>query len=271
MKWMRNVVRGVMSLMLMAAAMAHAAPPSADYVLGAGDIIRISVYQNPDLTLDARVSEVGTISYPLLGTIKIGGLAVTEAEKKITTGLRDGNFIKQPQVSILVSQVKGNQVSVLGMVSRPGRYPLEQSNARLSEILAQAGGVVIGSGSDIVILTGTRKGQPFRMEIDFPQIFAANNAVEDVILQNGDSLYVDRMPYIYVYGEVQSPGTKALLRDMTLLQALASSGGLNLRGTEKGIRVHRRDPTTGVVRVIQPGMNDKLQRDDVVYVKESLF
>lgn len=270
MTWMRNVVRGLLSLMLMAAAMVQAAPPG-DYVLGSGDVLRISVYQNPDLTLDARVSEVGTVSYPLLGTIKIGGLAVSAAEKKIADGLREGNFIKQPQVSIFVAQVKGNQVSVLGMVSRPGRYPLEHTNTRLSEVMAQAGGVVIGSGSDTVIVTGTRKGQPFRAEVDFPQIFAANSTVEDLVLQNDDTVYVDRLPYFYVYGEVQSPGTKPLQRDMTLIQALASAGGLNLRGTEKGIRVHRRDPATGQVRVVQPGMNDKLQRDDVVYVKESLF
>jgi polysaccharide export outer membrane protein len=269
MNWMRNVVRSLMALVMMAATLVHAAP-AADYVLGSGDVIRISVYQNPDLTLDARVSEVGTISYPLLGTIKIGGLAVSDAEKKIASGLRDGNFLKQPQVSIFVAQVKGNQVSVLGMVSRPGRYPLEQTNTKLSEIMAQAGGVVIGSGSDIAVVMGTRKGQPFRAEVDFPQIFAPSSPAEDLVLQNGDTVYVDRLPYIYVYGEVQSPGTKPLQRDMTLLQALAACGGLNMRGTEKGIRVHRRDES-GNVKIIQPGMNDKLQRDDVVYVKESLF
>lgn len=269
MKWMRNVIRGLMSVMLTMAAMAHAAP-TGDYVLGAGDVIRISVYQNPDLTLDTRVSEGGSISYPLLGTVKIGGLSVSEAEKKIAAGLRDGNYLKQPQVSILVAQVKGNQVSVLGMVNRPGRYPLEMSNTKLSEVLAQAGGPVTGSSSDVVVVTGMRNGKTFRKEVDFPMIFAANNPEEDMIMQNGDTVYVDRVPYVYVYGEVQGPGTKPLQRDMTLLQALAASGGLNLRGTEKGIRVHRRD-ANGVVQIVQPGMNDKLQKDDVVYVKESLF
>jgi polysaccharide export outer membrane protein len=81
---------------------------------------------------------------------------------------------------------------------------------------------------------------------------------------------VDRAPQIYIYGEVQRAGAQILLRDTTLLQALASAGGLTLRGTERGIRVHRRDPS-GEVRIIQPAMNDKLQANDVVYVKESLF
>ncbi|HIV72638.1 MAG TPA: polysaccharide export protein EpsE [Candidatus Aquabacterium excrementipullorum] len=269
MKWMRNVVRALMAWMLMATLQVQAAPQG-DYVLGVGDIIKVSVYQNQDLTLETRISESGVISYPLLGTVKLGGLSVADAEKKIAAGLRDGNFLKQPQVSILVTLVKGNQVSVLGAVNRPSRYPLDTTNTRLSEALAYAGGIMIGSGSDTVIVTGTRNGQPFRREIDFPLVFAATNPAEDILLQNGDTVYVDRVPQIYIYGEVQRPGPIRLERDMTVMQALAAASGLTLRGTEKGIKVNRRQPD-GSMKVIQPGMNDTLQKDDVVYVKESLF
>lgn len=269
MKWMRNVVQGLLALMLMVTSLVHAAPQG-DYVLGTGDVIKITVYQNPDLTLEARISEGGSISFPLLGTVKLGGLSVANAEAKLANGLREGNFLKQPQVSILVIQVKGNQVSVLGAVNRPGRIPLDTTNTKLSEALAQALGVMIGTGSDIVIVTGTRDGKPFRKEIDFPMVFAANNQAEDIILQNGDIVYVDRAPNIYIYGEVQRPGTMRLERDMTLMQALAAASGLTLRGTDKGIKVHRRNPN-GTVTVLQPGMQDKLQKDDVIYVKESLF
>lgn len=269
MKWMRNVVRALMAWMLMAMVQAHAAP-TGDYVLGPGDVLKISVYQNADLTLETRISESGVISYPLLGNIKIGGLSVAAAEKKIADGLREGNFLKQPQVSILVAIVKGNQVSVLGAVNRPGRYPLESPNTRLSEALANAGGTMVGSGSDTVIVTGLRNGQAFRKEVDFPMVFAPTNPVEDIILQNGDTVYVDRVPMIYVYGEVQRPGTIRLERDMTVTQALAAASGLTLRGTEKGIKVHRRQPD-GSIKIVQPGMNDTLQKDDVVYVRESLF
>ena len=79
MKWMRNVVRALMAWMLMAMVQAHAAP-TGDYVLGPGDVLKISVYQNPDLTLETRISESGVISYPLLGNVKIGGLSVAAAE-----------------------------------------------------------------------------------------------------------------------------------------------------------------------------------------------
>lgn len=269
MKWMRNVVRALMAWLLMSTMLAQAAP-TGDYVLGAGDLIKVTVYQNIDLTLDTRISESGVISYPLLGTVKLGGLTVAAAEKKIADGLRDGNFLKQPQVSILVTLVKGNQVSVLGAVNRPSRYPLDTTNTRLSEALAYAGGIMIGSGSDTVIVTGMRNGQPFRKEIDFPMVFDAAKPVEDIILQNGDTVYVDRVPMLYIYGEVQRPGSVRLERDMTVMQALAAASGLTLRGTEKGIKVHRRQPD-GSIKVIQPGMNDILQKDDVVYVKESLF
>jgi len=269
MKWMRSLMQSLFALMMLVTTAAQAAPQG-DYVLGAGDIIRVSVYQNPDLTLEVRVSEGGSFSYPLLGTVKVGGLSVSTAEKKIADGLRDGNFLKQPQVSILVLQVKGNQVSVLGLVNRPSRYPLEAVNTKLSEILAQAGGVAAGAGSDTVVVMGTRDGKAFRKEIDFPSVFAAAGQAEDVILQNGDTIYVDRAPMIYFYGEVQRPGAMRLERDMTLMQALASAGGISLRGTEKGIRINRRD-AAGKVQVLNLGMQDMLQKDDVIYVRESLF
>ena len=92
----------------------------------------------------------------------------------------------------------------------------------------------------------------------------------DVVIQNGDVVYVDRAPMIYIYGEVQRPGAFRLERDMTVLQSLAAGGGLTQRGTERGMRVHRRGPD-GKVQVIQPSMDDRLRDGDVVYVRESLF
>jgi polysaccharide biosynthesis/export protein len=268
MTWMKHCLRSLLAVVLMAAGLAHAV--ESDYVLGPGDILRIAVFQSPDLTVDTRISEGGGVTFPLLGTVKIGGLTVREAENKIAKGLREGNYMKQPQVSIILTEAKGSQVSVLGAVNRPSRYALEKTNTTLSQLLAQAGGPS-ASASDIVVLMGSRAGKPFRKEIDFPMIFAASNVAEDPILQNGDTIYVDTAPYVYVYGEVQSPGIKGLQRNMTLMQALAAAGGLNLRGTLKGLTVNRRDPQTGKITVVQPGMNDLLRKDDVVYVKESLF
>jgi polysaccharide export outer membrane protein len=250
-------------------AAAPAAAASAEYRLGSGDVLRISVYQNPDLTLEARVSEPGLVSYPLLGSVKLGGLSVSAAEKLIADGLRNGNFVRQPQVSIAVLQVRGHQASVLGQVNRPGRYPLEQVDLRLSDLLATAGGVA-GSGGDVVVLTGTRNGQPFRLEVDLPTLFSPAGRAQDVVVQNGDTLWVDRQPMVYIYGEVQRPGPMRLERGMTVMQALATGGGLNQRGTQKGLRVHRK-AADGRVQVIEPTLDDKVQDGDVVFVRESLF
>lgn len=246
-----------------------AAPVSAEYRLGSGDVVRISVYQNPDLTLETRVTEAGLVSYPLLGVIRLGGLGVTAAERLIAEGLRRGDFVKQPQVTIVVVQVRGNQASVLGQVNKPGRFPIEVADMRLTDLLATAGGTAV-TGADRVVLTGTRNGAPFRLEVDLPALFGPGGRDNDVLIQNGDTLWVDRQPLIYIYGEVQRPGAVRLERGMTVMQALATGGGLNLRGTEKGLRVHRRG-TDGKVQVLRPKMDDTLVEGDVVFIQESLF
>ncbi len=242
---------------------------AAEYRLGAGDSIRISVFQNPDMTLDTRVSEAGTITFPLLGVVRIGGLPVSEAEARIADGLKKGNFVKQPQVTILVVKVTGNQASVLGQVNQPGRYPLEVADTRLTDLLANARGVA-ATGGDMVVLSGVRGGKPFRLEVDLPTLFGPNGREQDVVVLNGDVLWVDRFPMVYIYGEVQKPGQIRLERGMTLLQGLAAGGGLTLRGTDRGIRVHRKD-ASGKVQEIKPAMDEPLKDGDVVFVRESLF
>jgi polysaccharide export outer membrane protein len=264
-----RVLFAFLALMAPLLSWAQVSDAQRDYVLGAGDVIRVSVYQNADLTLETRVAESGSISFPLLGQIKLGGLSVPKAEKVIADGLRNGNFVRQPQVSILVTQVRGNQASVLGMVNRPGRYPIELTGMRLSELLATAGGIATG-GSDLVTLSGMRDNRAFRVVIDLPNLFAASAKANDPVIINGDTLYVDRMPVVYIYGEVQRPGAMRLERDMTVIQGLATGGGLTQRGTEKGLRVHRRN-ADGKVEILQPGMNDGLKDGDVIYVRESLF
>ncbi len=240
-----------------------------EYGVAAGDVLRINVFQNAELSLEARVSENGTINYPLLGTVRVGGLSVGAIEKALADGLRNGNFVKAPQVSVLVTQVRGHQVSVLGMVNKPGRYPLEDAGVKLTDVIAFAGGIAMG-GSDVVVHTGVRNGKPMRQEFDLPSIFGSSSANVDPVVQNGDVIYVDRVPMYYIYGEVQKAGALRLERGMTVMQGLAQGGGLTQRGTEKGMRIHRRDGK-GKLQVLQLTMDSPLQQDDVIYVRESLF
>lgn len=251
-------------------AQAASAADRSEYVIGPGDVIKVTVFQNPDLGLEARVNENGTIRFPLIGSVRIGGLSVSNAEKAIADGLRLGDFVKEPQVTVLLAQIRANLVAVLGQVGKPGRYPLEVGGTKLMEVLAQAGGVA-PTGSDTLVVSGIREGKPFRKEIDMPAVLGpTQDTTADIELQNGDVLFVDRAPQIYIYGQIQKPGVMRLERNMTLMQALAAGGGLTPRGTEKGLRVNRRK-ADGKIEVLEPGMNDLLRPDDIIYVRESIF
>jgi polysaccharide export outer membrane protein len=266
---------GAMSAQNKAPGTEGSAPPAQnkvvkqDYVLGAGDIVRVSVFQSPELALETRIPESGVVNYPLLGAVTLGGLTISQAEKRIADGLLNGKFLRQPQVSILVTQLRGAQASVLGHAVRPGRYALELTNTRLSDLMALAGGVA-PDGSDMLTVAGTRNGQPFRRQIDFRTLFRGDASSQDIVIENNDVVYVDRMPHVYIYGEVQKPGTLRLERGMTVLQALAAAGGLTPRGTQRGIRITRKD-AAGAMETVTPNLQETLKQDDVIQVPESLF
>lgn len=268
---MTSIFQRIVFLMVfgLAALGVQAQEKQGDYKLGAGDAIRILVFQNPDLTLESRVSEGGTITYPLIGTVKIGDLTISDAEKKIAAGLKDGGFVQQPQVNIVLIQVRGNQVSVLGQVNRPGRFPLETFNTRVSDMLAAAGGATAG-GDDVVIVSGLRDGKPFRKAIDIPALYLGDKPQADIVLYGGDTIYVHRAPVFYIYGEAQRPGAFRIERNMTVMQALALGGGPTARGSERRLRLDRRN-AAGVVEELAPEMSDPIQPNDVLYVREALF
>jgi len=266
---MPNLFRITIALVLSActaAASLAAAPP--DYKLAAGDSIKVQVYQNPDLTVEARVSEDGTISYPLVGSVAIGGMSIPQAEKKVASALERGKILKQPQVNILLLQVRGNQVSVLGEVQRPGRFPLETMTVRVSDILAVAGGIS-PTGNDQVVVSGLREGKPYRKAIDVPSLFRPEGSADDVLLAPGDTVYVTKAPTFYIYGAAQRPGTYKIERGMTMQQALAIAGGPNARGSER-MRLDRKGPD-GRVQQVEPRLTDVVEPGDVLFVKESLF
>ena len=253
-------------LVLGSTAQAQAKP---DYPLGAGDAIRIQVFQNPDLTIETRVSENGSITYPLIGAVDLGGLSIAVAEQKIADALQKGGFIQKPQVNIVLVANRGNQVAVLGQVNRPGRFPLETASTRLSDMLANAGGASV-NGDDVAIVSGVRNGQPFRKQINIPSIFLDEKLQDDIVLQGGDLVYVHRAPVFYIYGETQRPGSFRIERDMTIMQALAQGGGPTARGSEKRLRLSRKS-ADGTIKQIEPQLTDPVLPDDVIYVKESLF
>jgi len=124
------------------------APQRPEPTLGVGDVVRITVYQNPDLTTEARVSENGQINFPLIGTVTVGGLSIAQAQARIEKMLRDGGFVLKPQVTMQTMTIKSSQVSILGQVAKPGRFPIEIVGSKVSEMIAAAGGVVPGGRSE---------------------------------------------------------------------------------------------------------------------------
>jgi polysaccharide export outer membrane protein len=240
-----------------------------EYVLSPGDQIKITVFQNPDLLTETRVSEAGTITFPLIGQVQVGGLSPSAAEARIARKLKDGNFLVDPQITLFVQQIQGSQVAALGQFNRPGRYPLQTTQMRLSDLIATAGGIA-ATGGDSVIFTGKRNGKAVWKEIDIATTFVNNQLDNDFILEPGDVLFVDRYPLFYIYGEVQRPGSYRVERGMTLVQALAAGGGLTQRGTQRGVRIKRRD-AKGLMVELKAELDDPIEPGDVVYVRESLF
>lgn len=237
--------------------------------LGPGDTIRVTIFQNPDLTAETRVSERGAILYPLIGEVVVGGLTPAGAATRIATQLKQGKFLKDPQVSVSLLQVRSRQVSVLGHVGRPGRYALDDPSLKLTDILALAGGIS-PSGDHTITLVSERDGKVVKREIDVPGMYRSGDLSADFEVRNGDTIFVPRAPVFYIYGEVQRAGAYRLEPDMTVMHALSVGGGLTPRGTARGLKIHRRMPD-GTLRKLDVQLADAVQADDVVYVKESLF
>ncbi len=239
------------------------------FPLGPGDMVKITVFRNPDLTTETRITEAGGLTFPLLGNVPVSGASTAELEQRIAQRLKSGGFIAEPHVNVTVMQFRSAQIAVLGQVNKPGRYPLEGTPHKITDILALAGGVTAQAAESVTVVTW-RQGTEHHLNIDLPVMFARRNMSEDITLMSGDVVFIPRAPVFYIYGEVQRAGQYRLERNMTVLQTLAAGGGLTQRATQRGIRVHRRGPD-GKTLELTPSLNDLVRADDVVYVRESIF
>jgi len=225
--------------------------------LGVGDALRVTVFQQPDLTTEARVTERGTITMPLVGEVKVAGLTSTEAGRQIATELKSGKFLKNPQVNVAVTTVRSRQVNVLGMVARPGRYPLDDTSSQLADVIAAAGGIAAGGSEKVTVMRG---GKAQTVDV-------LAKAFE---LRNGDTIVVDRAPVFYIYGEVTRAGAYRVEPNMTVMQAIAAGGGITPRGSERRLLLRR---STGDGKYVENSVDllQTVKPDDVLYVKEAIF
>ena len=249
---MKRILVGLFVFAVAATAWAQASEK-----IGVGDAVRVTVFQQPDLTTEARVSDRGTISMPLVGEVKLAGLTPSLAGAHIAGALKDGKYLKNPQVSVALTTVRSRQVNVLGLVARPGRYALDETSSQLSDVLAAAGGIAAG-GDEVVTLVRDGKSQKV------PAL------AKGVYLKHGDTIQVERAPVFYIYGEVARSGAYPLVANMTVMQAIAAGGGITPRGSDRRVLLRRPAPD-GKFQETNIGLQEVLKADDVVYVKEALF
>ncbi|MDP8222707.1 MAG: SLBB domain-containing protein [Candidatus Lernaella stagnicola] len=269
-----------------------------DYQIGQGDVVHIIVYDEADLERTLTVQPDGYIRYPLVKRLKIGGLGVREAEKKLETLLGE-RFLVNPQVSLTIKEFHAKKVYVLGDVKTPGLYSLTGPTTVL-EIISKAGGIVGPVGKILLVRgAGPRQSeisallaeqgdqsedalkavgiQP-PLVIDGHDLFDKGDMSLNHVLQDGDVVYVPQIKKVYVLGEVKRPGGVPFTEGLTLLQAISLAGGTTEMSSNR-IYVTRKNEQNEEVRIkvkYSAMLKDRskdimLQPDDVILVKRRIL
>ena len=254
--------------------------PTMGDILGPGDVLRVSIYDNPDLSQEVTIGPDGAFAYPLIGRVQAAGLPVRQLESLLTTRFADG-YLVSPQVGVTVIQHKSQQVYVMGAVSKPGPYALQRQTT-LVEALSTAGGPTPDAGFEVILThaadqqappSGTAKvsaaanGQP-AMRVSLEQLMAGGVS-QRITVQDGDVVYVPVAAFVYVTGEIQRPGRYRLEKDTTIQKAVTLAGGFTKFAATKSMTVQRM--VDGKRLDFQASPNDILQAEDVVVVRPSLF
>ncbi len=241
-----------------------------------GDLLSVNIYNSPDLAGSYRVDPAGDLMIPLCGRVRVGGLSLPEAARRIEAALKDGQVLLQPQVNVDVLQYAGQYVTVSGEVAHPGQVAVIAPTL-LSEILVQAGGVTPLAGARIEIRRGAGDAAP-RREVPYFRS-RSNPQIASILVRPGDSVIVPRAGIVYVLGAVNRPGGYVMQEDgkLNVAQALALSGGTLPQANTGGLRVIRRNPDGTVLdfplsyNAIAKGTQTPLalQPQDIVYVPMS--
>lgn len=243
--------------------------PSPMMQLGPGDSVTLRVYGQPDMDATQYVADDGTIHVALAGAVSVGGLSPAEASKRVEHALSSGKYLINPHVTITVSEVRSQRVSVLGEVRTPGRYTIESTTTVL-DLLALAGGGTADCAETVYILRPGANGAVTRLPVNLSALAAGESGTPAPTLKGGDSLFAPRAERFYIYGEVQRPNTYRLEPGMTVVQALVTAGGVTARGSEKRIEIRRRD-ANGKTITRRAAPTDVINADDIIRVRESLF
>ena len=252
-----------------------AAAQTGSATIAPGDVLKISVYGNPDLATVTRVMPNGTITMPLVGEITVGNRTPAQAEATIAQRLSRGGYVRNAAVSVFVQErnpVALSSVTLLGSVVRSGTYTLDKESpeavSSLVNLLAKAGGTT-ETAADYCYLIREENGQARKTRIDLVDLLRNGNVQANVTLADGDIVLVPQMDVFYIYGEVQKPGRYKLERDMTVMQGLSVASGMTPRGSVRGIVLNRQ--AGAAITSLGTNLEDRLQPNDVLYVKTAVF
>lgn len=242
----------------------------APYLLGAGDEVKLSVYGQPELTIEGQINTDGTFEVPLLGSTKIAGQSVGDAAKFIAARYQSGNYLKSAQVNLQVTQYRSQVVSVLGKVNRPGKLVLEGATS-LTQAIAWAGGIADSGSERLTLVRTDASGRQEHHEYDLQKLLNREADTSSVVwLRDGDTIYVPVAGKFYVSGEVRLSGMYALDRPLNVMQAIGVAGGPTARASDRSAKLFRKQPD-GSVKETRAKPEDAVQDGDVLVIQESLF
>ncbi|MFZ1086556.1 MAG: polysaccharide biosynthesis/export family protein [Terracidiphilus sp.] len=242
--------------------------------LGAGDLLEVTVFDTPELTQKVRVNSEGKIELALIGEIDVEGISPDALGRQIRAKLIVGHFVKDPQVSIFVSEYAGQMVYVNGEVNRPGAYPLLRSH-HLEDLIAVAGGLSARAGSSVTI---KHEGVPAPSAVI--DLSDKDENLRNPEIVAGDSITVSQAGIVYVVGDVARPGGFLLDRRTTLsvAQAVALAEGTNPSASIRKTRLlrasggNRQEIPVDLKLVLKAESPDpQLQSGDILYIPPSTF
>lgn len=239
-----------------------------EYLVGPGDVLKISVYDNDDLTTKVMVNDDGKIIMSLLGQVKVGNLSIQGIAHEITRKLADG-YLVNPQVNVFIEEYRSKKVVVLGRVRQPGLIELNGEISFL-ELLSKVGGLSNDAGDTATIKRNGVPGKGMVVIVNLVSLIEKGDLSQNVQILDGDTINVSKAGMCFVTGEVENPGTYPCSGGSTVLKLIALSGGFTGKAAKSSVRIVR--VIDNKKQLIKKVPHDtKLRQDDVIVVPESFF
>lgn len=238
--------------------------------VGVGDLIELNVYNVPELATRTRVGSNGDIYLPLIDYVHIDGLTLEEAQKLIEKRLSDGGFVKNPHVTLFVSEYASQAASVLGEVTKPGVYRV-LGQGRLLDLISAAGGLTDRAGRSMTVTHRDHPDQPVTVPLSRN---LTDNPESNIDVFPGDTVIVRKADIIYVVGEVARPsGFLMDSEELTVLKAVAMAGGTTRAAKLNSATIIRRGPDGATATEVQlkkilaaKSPDTVMQPNDILYV-----